>query len=108
MTPQQNAFKRLEEIIVKLQVISDSEMEELRSIAGSAYISSSQMFTTTALFKTNIELIIALKKFDVTSTKLITTTNKLTTRILGLTVALILIGVAQLAVTILQILKILN
>jgi hypothetical protein len=66
------------------------------------------MFITTAQFKNNIELIIALKKFDVGSTKLITTTNKLTTRILGLTVAIIVIGVAQLAVTILQILKILN
>jgi hypothetical protein len=41
MTPQQNAFKRLEDIIVRLQLITDSEVEELRSIAGSAYIASS-------------------------------------------------------------------
>ena len=94
-TTQEDAFKRFSEITTKREPLTDADLADLRVVSGAAYVGGSSQLIATAQLKATIELIVAIKKFDQTSTELISTTNKLTTRIYTLTWVAVGLGALQ-------------
>ena len=94
---QHEGLERLNYIINKLEPITDQELEELRSVAGTSYVGGSATFIMNAQLKVTVELIVAIKRFDNTSAELVKTTNVLTKRVFWLTLLAIVLALIQVA-----------
>ena len=90
MTDEQ-AVRRLQDLLVKDSPYSESELTELRTLAIQTFFLPNKHSFALPL-RSAVEVIDSIRRFDKASADLIETTNRLTRWILGLTVLATILG----------------
>lgn len=101
---QVKAVEKMQSLLAKSGEWADEEIEELRKLANLLGIAGSTI-RDIAQLRSNLEVIVAVRKFDRASAELIRTTNKLTTRIYVLTGVVLFFGAIQTLFTVLNYFK---
>jgi hypothetical protein len=96
---QQIMNNRVQELVKKTSEWTDNELSELRRLMDGLAVGGG-VIQALAQFRTNVELIAAIRKFDKASGELVETTNKLTRNGLWMSGAALMIALASLAVSV--------